>query len=70
MSPKGILVIVILLLISFPVGNGYGMIGGLSRNNELQNAFPDRSRFKIRRLQDNTLQGGQHFCSSVPSELL
>ena len=55
--------------IPVPTGNCYRMTGELSRSNELLYAFLERSR-RLKPLQENILQGGQHCCRSGPDKLL
>jgi hypothetical protein len=45
------------------------MAGALSRGNELPNAFLSMSQWR-ELLQENILQGGQHFHRSGPNQLL
>jgi hypothetical protein len=43
--------------------------GELSRGKELPNVFLEKSRW-LEPLNENIPQAGQHFCYSVPDELL
>ena len=56
------------------VDNGYNRAttdsADLSRCNELPNDFQDRSRWLGLLLNDNRLQGGQHFCCSAANILM
>src|SRR5882762_567779 len=64
-----LLLLLILLLLLVPARNCYRAISELSCGNELFYTLMEGSR-RLKPLQGDILQGGQHFCRPSPDQFL